>query len=354
MGPALPVRLRNAVQQPLRLGASIAVAVGCIFGAATASAQTLTLSENVTRQNPRPSTRQPTWISLTDCERGEPITFNLTLTGNFTQLALEVWATSDSDCALDSERRGADAGCWQVQEAEQLSDDTPQITISARQLLSSVTGSPAGLLAEDEECAAYDASSAQPLNVFFLLRQPASSTDVPAERVGTWPTFFDLRGPPAPTEVSGGVGEDSIVLDWTATSGGDNVGGYRLFCEAIASETPCSASQLAEAMVPSSELEPCGEETGPLTNNGTASDLMNGTSYAVGVAAFDEVGNVGPLSSLVCATPAETDSFYEVYRRAGGQGGGGFCSFGLPRSPGGVHAALAALGLVVLMRRRRR
>lgn len=93
----------------------------------------------------------------------------------------------------------------------------------------------------------------------------------------------------------------------------------------------------------------CGEITG---NTGTTviadkvagNPLTNGTRYAVAVAATDAYGNVGPLSSVICETPEETNDFWNAYRAAGGQAGGGFCATSGPGAPTG---SLAALGLVV-------
>lgn len=93
----------------------------------------------------------------------------------------------------------------------------------------------------------------------------------------------------------------------------------------------------------------CGEITG---NSGTTinatgvggSPLKNGTSYAVAVAATDAYGNVGTLSDVICETPEETNDFWDAYRTAGGQAGGGFCSTSGPGVPGG---SLAVLGIVL-------
>jgi hypothetical protein len=93
---------------------------------------------------------------------------------------------------------------------------------------------------------------------------------------------------------------------------------------------------------------------------GEASGLSNGNTYVVGVAAYDLLGNAGTLSALACGTPVDVDGFFELYREAGGQAGGGFCSVGGPVGaarwvslPLGVAAASAALGMWRRSRRRR-
>jgi hypothetical protein len=89
--------------------------------------------------------------------------------------------------------------------------------------------------------------------------------------------------------------------------------------------------------------------------------LENGIRYAVAIAPYDKVGNVGKLSTLDCATPEDVNDFFDLYREAGGKAGGGFCSVDGPGSaaPRGVFAAAAAavsglmLGIRRLVRRRR-
>jgi hypothetical protein len=49
-----------------------------------------------------------------------------------------------------------------------------------------------------------------------------------------------------------------------------------------------------------------------LTTDANGKPLIDGKSYAVGVAAFDEMGNVGPMSNLACGVPIPTDTFLKV------------------------------------------
>jgi hypothetical protein len=98
----------------------------------------------------------------------------------------------------------------------------------------------------------------------------------------------------------------------------------------------------------------CGSQNAKGTQTfTTSSTLDNGVAYAVAVASEDDVGNVGVLSELACGTPKEVTGFYEAYRAAGGEAGGGFCTFG-PARRGAIPLAVATLlGLLVLARRRR-
>ena len=144
--------------------------------------------------------------------------------------------------------------------------------------------------------------------------------------------------------------------------------------EASSTETPqpqteeCASPNFVGAdgnpVLPTTEFNEkyeCGSITG---NTGTSvraasiagNPLVNGTRYAVAVAATDAFGNVGPLSPVICEVPAPTTDFWESYKNAGGAAGGGFCTTSGPGLPAGSLAVLGITGLVVgsLVRRRGR
>jgi hypothetical protein len=83
--------------------------------------------------------------------------------------------------------------------------------------------------------------------------------------------------------------------------------------------------------------------------------LENNVDYAVSAAYKDNVGNVGPLGPVVCATPAPIVDFFEDYNKSGGAAGGGFCSIShrtLRNTSFGGSFALGALALVFRRRAR--
>jgi hypothetical protein len=101
----------------------------------------------------------------------------------------------------------------------------------------------------------------------------------------------------------------------------------------------------------------CGNTRSDFASSGSASGLANGTGYAVAVAGVDEIGNVGELSEVVCGSPEVVDDFFELYRRNGGKGGGGFCSVrggSVSGRDGGAAAQWAALLLALGWAARRR
>lgn len=103
----------------------------------------------------------------------------------------------------------------------------------------------------------------------------------------------------------------------------------------------------------------CGENpsaTGTTTKaeNIGGQPLENGKSYAVAVAATDRFGNVGVLSDVLCETPEETTDFWEGYRGAGGEAGGGYCTTSSVGLPAGSIAGLVLACAVVVSSLRRR
>jgi MYXO-CTERM domain-containing protein len=225
----------------------------------------------------------------------------------------------------------------------------------------------------------------------------------------TWDeTSIDTRGPNAPTEVEAGPGENQLFVTWKPPVSGD-LKGFRIYCDpppgtilgtplgtplrtlqandgGLALEGGTSAEAgvigtggsgpvadsggstpttpttpsidpncspdtlLVPGAVPPQDAPWCGSASS-LATKGTADDLENNQTYAIAVAAIDKVGNLGPLSSVTCSAPVVVDDFYELYRRAGGEGGGGFCSTGT--HPHGAWALMAlVLGALGLRRRR--
>jgi hypothetical protein len=97
----------------------------------------------------------------------------------------------------------------------------------------------------------------------------------------------------------------------------------------------------------------CGSATANATE-GEATGLRNGQLYAVAVATVDKLGNVGPLSEIECGSPKPVTDFFEAYRNAGGEAGGGFCAIGHHRESGALVFMLGALVMWIVRRRRAR
>ncbi|XXX80052.1 hypothetical protein WMF30_14885 [Sorangium sp. So ce134] len=372
-----------------------ALAAAALAGGARRADATVTISTDVERTGvERRDAENPLWISREDCLTDNDLHFTVTLTGFSTSQALEVWVSESQDCTLYSNR---DTGtrCRKVWEGSPL-DDTMEVTLSAKRIAEEL-GAP--------NCESTRASTGAVPVVMYFMRLESNDQDGPDH--AKWETTkMDLQGPKPPTGVEAHPGDGRLLVDFDQNEDED-VEGYYLYCEgegqasAGAGEagagggdggagattggsdggagatsggsgggptgggsSGCGASRLVPGEVPDTALR-CGKvgkaSRGEAAKFESGEALANGKSYVVGVAAYDLVGNAGPLSELSCATPVDVDGFFEKYREAGGKAGGGFCSVEGPvgagrwvSAPLGVIVAGAALGLWRRSRRRAR
>jgi hypothetical protein len=136
--------------------------------------------------------------------------------------------------------------------------------------------------------------------------------------------------------------------------------------EAIATEASAEVSTANTAVgisdIPGKYL--CGQVGGNTTSNFVVegfSDggpaIVDGTQYAVTVAATDGTGNTGIIGNLSCVTPQPVMDFWTEYTNAGGLGGNGFCALqgpGMPVSGSLMGIGMGAIGIGYMRRRRRR
>jgi hypothetical protein len=155
---------------------------------------------------------------------------------------------------------------------------------------------------------------------------------------------------------AGGAGADAAGMSGAgAGSGGAGAGGAGAGGSAgAAAPGSCTSNILFPGEPVPAGITHKGEANASSVK-AEASGLMNGVPYAVAVAGVDDFFNSGALSQLDCETPELVTGFYEAYRWAGGEGGGGFCAIAGARSRLSAAAiALVALGLVLRRVRRRR
>lgn len=343
------------------------LACGFLLAAPAAYAQSTELGTRITRSTNPANDRDANTLNKAECLRNDTFTFTVTATttGSLSDYQLEVWA--GSGCA-DKGARITNPQCRLVFNDEP-STNSNTIVVEAQEIVSDEFGkSPAEASAEDCESTT---SGKTDRTLYFLLVD--GSDDV--ETSGTWAEYalkFDMTAPDAPTGVSAGIGESSLVMSWSQPEDSDDLGGYRFYCDpppdgavtgeggatgsAGGSGTPtdgCSSSTLVPGEAPPEGYD-CGD-TSDTATNGEATGLENGQTYAVAVASVDEYGNVGVLSEVACGTPEPVTGFFEAYRAAGGQAGGGFCAVhaGKSRLSAGL-VALALLGLVLRRARERR
>lgn len=332
---------------------------------------TLTLKKPIERPDANHPSGHEFDISKRNCEDAKDIfTFNFTL-DNFNGKTLEAWLSTDAnlDCTTKEARSASEPShCVRVK-FQTPADDTEAITLSAAEIAAKIDGV-SGCVDSNPNTAA------RPIKLWFMLLD--SSADVAAgDAAEAFSTNVDLLGPAPPTELSAGLGSEALIISYTVPTGSD-VDGFTVYCDppsGAAASTgatgtgvtaagvgggsgagSCSSTLLVAGEIPDSTLVSCGSAA-KASATATAKGLTNLTSYAIAVSSEDILGNVGPLSEIVCGTPAPVDDFFDAYRQAGGKGGGcnvsdgvldDVASFGL----GGVGLGLA--GLVLLVRRSRR
>jgi hypothetical protein len=147
-----------------------------------------------------------------------------------------------------------------------------------------------------------------------------------------------------------GVADDAAQGSDSAVSSSQGGGGIStILCQYLSSAS-CSAGAPAYTNNGSPSV------TGIAISSQMITNLTNGATYNVAVAAVDASGNVGPQSSVVCDMPAPVNDFYKIYRMDGGRAGGGFCALEAVGAPGG--APIVSLGIggaaLALARRRKR
>lgn len=356
---------------PMRHPAALMFAASFLVGYSAWGQSVVIQETGIKRLRPEREGDQKWWVSHADCVADDIFTFPVDLT-SFVNLSLEVWA--GSDCTNKAKREGDQADCWKLYDSFP-SKSTVEVKIRAQDIVAKVKpgGPNSGTAADCERTDVPDAGEAVTLH-FMLLD---SSNELGASTADTFGSGFDLLGPPAPKGISVGIGEAQLVVSWDAPSASD-LAGYRLYCdpgegppesgtsgEDAASDAPadgaadsagnpdCPSTALIPGAIPNGDYQ-CGSTSNTIATKATATGLTNGVAYAVAVAAIDRLGNSGRLSSVACGVPQPVDDFYELYRRAGGKGGGGFCA--IRAYPNHTLLALAgvAVGAWLLRRRKRR
>ncbi|WP_438009466.1 hypothetical protein WME89_12790 [Sorangium sp. So ce321] len=362
-----------------------ALAAAALAGGASRAGATLGIGPVVERMNEderRPSSQFPLWISHQDCLTDNGLKFKVTLSQGSYQRddVLSIWASQEADCK-DPRERLSSGLCRFVSEQSDLTQDNA-VEVPAKKIAEAL-----GVT----DCKDNSSStSARKVVLHFMLLRETQET-VAADDAATWTeTHVDLLGPRPPEGVKVGSGDTRLIVEYSPSDDADTLGHY-LFCDdsivsstgtgggatggggdvdagagggvdagstAAGGSSSCGSTKLVPGEVPDPSLSRCG--SAGKTGAGEAEGLQNGVPYAVGVAAYDSVGNSGVLSNIACGVPVDVDSFFELYREAGGQAGGGFCSVAGPVGAGrwlsvplGAMVAGAALGMWRRTRRRR-
>jgi hypothetical protein len=349
----------------LRHTAILLAAFGWLLVTQAAHAQGTELGTRVDRTTEPGNGRKLESINYAECVRNDVFTFDVTPTApagsSLGDYQLEVWA--GTGCKAKDARITSES-CRLVF-TDGPSSNGNRVEVEAQEIVAD-DGGKTPEAHTDEDCTS-STQGENKVSLFFLLVD--GSDDLPSEDGwAEYPLTFDMEAPEAPTNVSAGVGENALVISWDEPEDSDGVSGYRFYCDpppggdvgeggatgtAGASGTPsgeCGSSVLTLGAEPPAGYE-CGS-TSDTATNGEATGLDNGQSYAVAVATFDEYYNVGVLSEVACGIPAPVTGFFEAYRAAGGEAGGGFCAMHAGKSR--TAAALFSLVLLGLVIRKRR
>lgn len=354
-----------------------------------------------------------TQINLRDCLSEDKFNFtvNLSTGTNLGSYSLEVWA--GTNCDQLTARTNVTATCWSV--ADPRTPTTiivNNLEVPVQQLLSGRTGGKS--LGTDEtggtggtdstggtggtdatggsnvggsstdtggggtsgaggsnntipsECRATSTVTApQTLALYFMLIQADGTVGGQAQ----YKVTFKLNAPPPPSNIQTDIGENIAPISWNPPSDGSDqtIDGYQLYCDpppgeqgVIDSGIEWDPNILPAACVKSDVLYDgarpddkykCGTASKTSTH-ANATGLVNNVPYNVTVATTDSYRNVGVTAAPQCAKPQPVTGFFEAYRAAGGEAGGGFCSFSRHQRPG-VLLVVFGLGLGLVLRRRR-
>jgi len=319
-------------------------------------------------------------IGLKDCTDNTEIVFPIIVTGlPDDTVTFEIWAGT-GDCTQPGATNNAStATCWPVAANPQpesvmsialrVADIVSQLGVtppsqsyaSAQTSVCTSASSTTTTLTSDAGMTS-STSGESTVNVFFMFFPTGSST--PSVSSAAYPLKVKLSGPGACTNVTAGSGDGLLIVDFTPPTGETDIQGYDLLAQPNKSgadgavATTCSstinASSAATACADGGAAPLiCTQVNGTTNGADTISGLTNGTSYAVAVAAFDQFGNTGTLSSVACSTPQPIDDFWKVYGQNGA--GAGSCTLETVGSHGSPAAAfVVGIVTVVLIRRRKK
>lgn len=342
------------------------------------------------------SAARPWWISYEDCLADDVFTFNLTIRD--TTNPLEIWAGTEN-CATNRSR--TDRGqCWIVAREPQLSD-TVAVKVPVRNILLrrlNTTDPPAAGLSADV-CDDSTDPTGEAVTFYIMLVDGGQANEYIAWDGGAGQTGFDVVGPDPPESIGVGIGESQLSIKIRGVDEDTDRESFEAFCVPAgttyaslglanpdATETPAAVgdagffdggldagqtvptdSSDAGGAAPSAcftEVLRSGRRALPQFGCGTVretssslrtSRLVNDTTYAVAVSARDNLGNAGVVSTIECGRPTQLDDFFELYSRADGKGGGGFCSVGSPgtrATPHGLAVLFVALAGLALRRKK--
>jgi hypothetical protein len=247
-------------------------------------------------------------VGFKDCSDATHLVFSLAIAGLPAPNAnFQVWAGTGDCTAPGATNSVATATCWAL-----VAPVTPQAVMNVDVRVADLVGYIGAPLppqayqsiTTSSACSKPAAAAETTVNVFFMFfpnGQNAPLTNAPA-----YPVKVKLKGPGACTNVTASPSSDSFLVSWQPPAGNPTLAGFDLFATAVGSSGDAGAQIVcADDAQGAIDVSNVAQTVIGSATEGTVTGLSNATSYAVGVAAVDDFGNVGTVTGATCA--ASTD-----------------------------------------------
>jgi hypothetical protein len=303
-------------------------------------------------------------IGQKDCTDDSEIVFPVIIAGlPDDTVTFEIWAGTGDCTQTGATNNASTATCWPVA-VNQVPQSVMSIPLRVTDIVSQLGIAPPNqsyAAASTGVCTGTATTLGEAsVNVFFMFFPTGSST--PSVSSAAYPLKVKLSGPLACTNVTAASGDGLLIVDFNPPPGETDIQGYDLFAQPSGSGGDASAVATCSSTIDASSAATacadggtsnlmCVQVNGTTNGAGTIAGLTNGVSYAVAVAAFDQFGNTGALSSVACSTPQPIDDFWKVYSQNGA--GAGSCALDVVGTQGSP-AAVAVVVTVFVLRRRKK
>lgn len=378
------------------------------FSTAPARAGTLTFSPPIWEN--RVADRLINKFNRQDCLDDATATFSLAIRGFPTNAMFQVWAGTGCDNYSNRSPTAVSKTCTALTDVLQPADRS--IEVHLRDMVAAPGSEASNAI---EQCDASSTAGLQTRTLYFVVSDPNNNNSLNTGTGSTWAFTYDVKAPPPPTGVTASSGDETLVTKFTAPSGETNLLHYKFYCSPIGDppavavnaagssstagtggtdtggtagtdaaggagtetagtggtagtetsgtagtagtatvDTNCHSAILIPGEPPPADAIECGEIGAQGATGGETSPVLtNDMEYVVAIATEDNVNNVGVLSQLACNIPKDTTGFYEAYREAGGEAGGGFCTFAPAHRGATLWGLTLLVGACALWRRRR-
>ena len=244
---------------------------------------------DIVRETPSetPPSVQPDTIRQSDCAL---VSLELTATGLDSNETASVWVSESADCATATARENGE--CFDTGIA--FTGTTGQDVTASLAISNLVEALP-----EVEGCRdALGEDDGRPFQIYLLVDVTGADTDNFA--VVDRYRRLDLVGPPPARVASAAPIEDGLVLSFDGMLE-EGTAGIRIFAEPASVD--CRSPHLTAGEVPPTALAVAQRTTTDLADLNVG--LEAGVRHAAATASTDALGNLGPLSEPICATPLE-------------------------------------------------